>query len=40
MIEFLMGILLGYITMSIGFGVLEYFMNMKRKNRRRRSGIY
>jgi len=40
MIEFLMIILLGYITISIGLGVLEYLMDRKRKNRRRMDGIY
>ena len=40
MTEFLMIILLGYTTISIGLGVLEYFMDRKRKNRRRMGGIY
>ena len=40
MIEFLMIILLGYMIISIGFGVLEYLMDMKKKNRRRMDGIY
>ena len=40
MIESLMIILLGYIIISIGFGVLEYLMDRKRKNRRRMDGIY
>ena len=40
MTEFLMIILIGYYITSIGLSVLEYFMDMKRKNRRRMDGIY
>ena len=40
MTEFLMIILLGYIIISMGLGVLEYLMNRKRKNRRRIDSIY
>jgi len=40
MIEFLMIILTGYMIVSICFGVLEYFMDRKRKSRRRMDGIY
>ena len=40
MTEFLMLILIGYYSTSIGLGVLEYFMDRKRKNRRRMDGIY
>jgi hypothetical protein len=36
MTEFLMIMMvLGYMIISIGFGVLEYLMDRKRKNRRR-----
>jgi hypothetical protein len=40
MIEFLMIIILGYIIISMGLGVLEYFADRKRKNRRRMDGLY
>jgi|694.fasta_scaffold02017_49 hypothetical protein len=40
MIEFIVIILLPYIIISMGFGVLEYFMDRKRKNRQRRDGLY
>jgi hypothetical protein len=40
MIEFLMIIVLGYIIISMGLGVLEYFADRKRKNRRRMDGLY
>jgi hypothetical protein len=40
MIEFIMIMLLGYYIISIGFGVLEYFADRKRKNRRRTDGLY
>ena len=40
MTEFLMLTPIGYYITSIGLGVLEYFMDMKRKNRRRMDGIY
>jgi len=40
MIEFLMIIVLGYIIISMGLGVLEYFADRKRKNRRRIDGLY
>ena len=40
MTEFFMLILIGYYITSIGLGVLEYFMDRKRKNRRRMDGIY
>jgi hypothetical protein len=40
MTEYLMLFLIGYYTTSIGLSVLEYFMNRKRKNRRRMDGIY
>lgn len=40
MTKFLMIIILGYINISMGLGVLEYFINRKRKNRRRMDGIY
>lgn len=40
MIEFIMIVLFGYYIISIGLGVLEYFMDRKRKNRRRMDGIY
>ena len=40
MIEFLMIIVLGYIIISMGLGVLEYFADRKRKNRQRMDGLY
>jgi len=40
MIEFLMIIVLGYIIISMGLGVLEYFADRKRKNKRRMDGLY
>jgi hypothetical protein len=40
MIEFLMIIVLGYIIISMGLGVLEYFADRKRKTRRRMDGLY
>jgi hypothetical protein len=33
-------IVLGYIIISMGLGVLEYFADRKRKNRRRMDGLY
>ena len=40
MTEFLMIMLLGYYIISMGLGVLQYFADRKRKNRRRMNGIY